>query len=95
MSEEGEEGDRTNLDTSGHLHHRAIIKADGDASELEADHVMVFTDIKTGEERDSNDVMSKRKYETLVFITREQLSTYDLSLSPDSWDWFLTRCLRR
>jgi hypothetical protein len=55
----------------------------------------VFTDIKTGEERDSNDVMSKRKYETLVFITREQLSTYDLSLSPDSWDWFLTRCLRR
>lgn len=63
--------DRTNVETAAKLHHRALVNVEGDATDTETDHVMVFAGAgKNGEERDSNDVMSKRKYEELVFITQ-------------------------
>ena len=62
---------KTIVSTSGELHHRHLVNIQGQADDAEADHIIKFnSEAKQGKGRDANDVMSKKNFETLMFVTQ-------------------------
>jgi hypothetical protein len=64
-----EEDDDTVITLSKSLHHRYLVNLDDEPDDLEADHILVLHTV-SGERKDSNDIMSLKNFETLMFFTQ-------------------------
>jgi hypothetical protein len=66
LSLENNDDERTDLLTHQDLHHAHLVNMDAEAHDREADHIMVFD---KGNQT-SNDILSIRHYEALMFMTQ-------------------------
>ena len=69
LSNAEEEDDDTIVTRSASLHHRYLVNLDDEPDDLEADHILVLHTLD-GERKTSNDIMSLKNFETLMFFTQ-------------------------